>query len=242
MAASPLHYPCCDTLPPANRTARPCWPWWMAFPPACQLDAELIDAELPRRQGGYGRGGRQQIETDHVDVLSGIWRGITLGSPIALLVPNKDYKIDADGRSARPRPGHGDLSGSIKYLTSVRAILERASAGRRPPAWPPAPWPSNCSPRWASRPSATWSKSGRWRIEPQAGHARQSNGPCASGASSIRSIRTRTSEVKELIDQLPARPATRWAASSRSASRACPTGWARTPNGTGSSTAGWPRR
>ena len=81
-----------------------------------------------RRQGGYGRGGRQKIETDHVEVLSGVWRGVTLGSPIALLIPNKDFKINQMEDLDRPRPGHGDLSGSIKYLTSVRAILERASA------------------------------------------------------------------------------------------------------------------
>lgn len=98
------------------------------FPAGVELKPELIDAELLRRQGGYGRGGRQQIETDHVDILSGIWRGISLGSPIALLIPNKDFKINEMEDLARPRPGHGDLSGSIKYLTSVRAILERASA------------------------------------------------------------------------------------------------------------------
>ena len=98
------------------------------FPAGVQLNADLIDAELRRRQGGYGRGGRQHLETDHVEVLSGIWRGITLGSPVALMVPNKDYKIDRMEDLDRPRPGHGDLSGSIKYLSSVRAILERASA------------------------------------------------------------------------------------------------------------------
>jgi chorismate synthase len=98
------------------------------FPAGVELKADLIDAELLRRQGGYGRGGRQRLESDHVDILSGIWRGITLGSPIALLVPNKDYKIDQMDDLVRPRPGHGDLSGSIKYLVSVRAILERASA------------------------------------------------------------------------------------------------------------------
>ena len=98
------------------------------FPAGVRLDTALIDAELARRQGGYGRGGRQQIETDRVDLLSGVWRGVTLGSPIALLVPNKDYKIHEMEDLLRPRPGHGDLSGSIKYLTSVRAILERASA------------------------------------------------------------------------------------------------------------------
>ncbi|MGD0383539.1 MAG: chorismate synthase, partial [Thermoguttaceae bacterium] len=98
------------------------------FPAGVQLSVELIDAELHRRQGGYGRGGRQHLESDHVDVLSGVWRGITLGSPIALMVPNKDYKIDRMEDLDRPRPGHGDLSGSIKYLSSIRAILERASA------------------------------------------------------------------------------------------------------------------
>ncbi|MGA2034737.1 MAG: chorismate synthase [Thermoguttaceae bacterium] len=98
------------------------------FPAGVSLKPEEIDAELLRRQGGYGRGGRQKLESDHVEVLSGIWRGITLGSPIALLIPNKDYKIDRMEDLDRPRPGHGDLSGSIKYLTSVRAILERASA------------------------------------------------------------------------------------------------------------------
>ncbi|MGA2061011.1 MAG: chorismate synthase [Thermoguttaceae bacterium] len=98
------------------------------FPAGMHLNTELIDAELHRRQGGYGRGGRQHLESDHVDVLSGIWRGISLGSPIALMVPNKDYKIDRMEDLDRPRPGHGDLSGSMKYLSSIRAILERASA------------------------------------------------------------------------------------------------------------------
>ena len=70
------------------------------FPAGVDLNVDAIDAELVRRQGGYGRGGRQKIETDHVEVLSGVWRGVTLGSPIALLIPNKDFKID----HGRPRP------------------------------------------------------------------------------------------------------------------------------------------
>ncbi len=98
------------------------------FPAGVRLDPEPINAELRRRQGGYGRGGRQRLEDDAVEVLSGTWRGTTLGSPIALLVPNRDYKIERMDDLDRPRPGHGDLSGSLKYLTSVRAILERASA------------------------------------------------------------------------------------------------------------------
>jgi chorismate synthase len=98
------------------------------FPAGVELRAELIDAELRRRQGGYGRGGRQRLETDHVEVLSGVWRGVTLGSPIALVIPNKDFKIDRMDDLPCPRPGHGDLSGAMKYLGSIRAVLERASA------------------------------------------------------------------------------------------------------------------
>lgn len=98
------------------------------FPAGVPVVAEPIDQELRRRQGGYGRGGRQRIETDHAEILSGLWRGQSLGSPIALLVPNKDYKIEQMEELHRPRPGHGDLSGAMKYLAPVRAILERASA------------------------------------------------------------------------------------------------------------------
>lgn len=98
------------------------------FPAGVKLDTAIIDQELRRRQGGYGRGGRQRIETDTVDVLSGIWKGETLGSPIALQVINKDYKLERLGDLTRPRPGHGDLTGSIKYMGSIRGILERASA------------------------------------------------------------------------------------------------------------------
>jgi chorismate synthase len=98
------------------------------FPAGVEVRTEPIDAELLRRQGGYGRGGRQRIETDQVEILSGTWRSQTLGSPIALMVVNKDYKIERMEDLDRPRPGHGDLSGAIKYLAPIRAILERASA------------------------------------------------------------------------------------------------------------------
>lgn len=98
------------------------------FPAGVSLDNQIIDRELLRRQGGYGRGGRQRIETDTVDILSGIWRGTTLGSPIALQVVNRDYKLERLDDLPRPRPGHGDLTGAIKYLGSIRGVLERASA------------------------------------------------------------------------------------------------------------------
>lgn len=98
------------------------------FPAGVAIDAGIIDAELRRRQGGYGRGGRQRIETDRVDILSGVWHGQSIGSPIALQVVNRDYKLEALGDLPRPRPGHGDLTGAVKYLGSIRGILERASA------------------------------------------------------------------------------------------------------------------
>jgi chorismate synthase len=98
------------------------------YPAGVALDTGPIDVELRRRQGGYGRGGRQRIETDTVEILTGIWHSTTLGSPIALQVVNKDYKLERLDDLARPRPGHGDLTGAIKYLGPIRGILERASA------------------------------------------------------------------------------------------------------------------
>jgi len=98
------------------------------FPAGVEIDTGPIDAELGRRQGGYGRGARQSIESDRVEILSGTWQGKTLGSPIALWVVNKDYKMERMEDLERPRPGHGDLSGAIKYLGPIRRILERASA------------------------------------------------------------------------------------------------------------------
>ncbi len=98
------------------------------FPAGVTIDTAPIDVELRRRQGGYGRGGRQRIETDAVEIKSGVWHNVTLGSPILLEVVNKDYKLERLGDLARPRPGHGDLTGAIKYLSSIRGTLERASA------------------------------------------------------------------------------------------------------------------
>jgi len=98
------------------------------FPAGMSMDTDPIDVELRRRQGGYGRGGRQRIETDRVEVLSGIWHNQTLGSPITLQVVNKDYKLERLEDLERPRPGHGDLTGAVKYLGSIRGVLERASA------------------------------------------------------------------------------------------------------------------
>jgi len=102
------------------------------MPAGVPVDLPFIDGELRRRQGGYGRGGRQKIETDHVELLSGVRLGKTIGSPAAMLIPNKDSRLDdlsATPPLHRPRPGHADLAGSVKWLTTdCRETLERASA------------------------------------------------------------------------------------------------------------------
>jgi len=99
------------------------------IPAGLELDVELINSQLQRRQGGYGRGGRMKIEKDAVDVLSGLRSGRTLASPLTLLVGNRDSSIDERPPLSKPRPGHADLAGAQKYLThDARNILERASA------------------------------------------------------------------------------------------------------------------
>ncbi len=99
------------------------------FPAGVQLDESDINVELKRRQGGFGRGGRMQIESDKVCILSGVRKSTTIGSPICLKIENKDSKIDVLPDVTRPRPGHADLAGIIKYgQKDVRNILERASA------------------------------------------------------------------------------------------------------------------
>jgi chorismate synthase len=102
------------------------------LPAGVPIDSAFIDGELRRRQGGYGRGGRQKLETDHVEFLSGVRLGKTIASPVTMLIPNKDSRLDdltATPPLHRPRPGHADLAGSIKWLTTdCRETLERASA------------------------------------------------------------------------------------------------------------------
>ena len=94
-----------------------------------ELKPDDINGELSRRQEGYGRGGRMTIEKDAVEILSGVRAHRTLGGPIALLVPNKDFKINELPAVKRPRPGHADLVGVLKYgREDARDILERASA------------------------------------------------------------------------------------------------------------------
>jgi len=124
-------------------------------PAGLPLTAEQIASDLARRQRGYGRGARQQIERDRADIVSGVRHGITLGSPILLLVRNRDWEnwtrvmqveplsedeaaeltVAAEGGDKRStpvtrlRPGHADLAGAIKYdFSDVRNVLERASA------------------------------------------------------------------------------------------------------------------
>ncbi len=111
------------------------------IPANLKVSKEYINVELQRRQRGYGRGGRMKIEKDEVEILSGVRFGKTIGSPIALLIWNKDWenwaeKMAVEGEKGestvpftRPRPGHADLAGGIKYnQRDLRNVLERASA------------------------------------------------------------------------------------------------------------------
>ena len=98
------------------------------FPAGLLIDEDKINHELRLRQGGYGRGGRQKLEQDTVDFLTGVWQSRSIGSPITLQVVNNDYKLERLKELERPRPGHADLTGAIKYLGSIRGVLERSSA------------------------------------------------------------------------------------------------------------------
>ena len=114
------------------------------LPAGLAVDLAFINRELWRRQQGYGRGGRMKIESDEVEIFSGVRHGKTLGSPVSLLIRNRDFEnwqdvmavepraFDDDKRArklTRPRPGHTDLAGGLKYDThDLRDILERASA------------------------------------------------------------------------------------------------------------------
>jgi chorismate synthase len=115
-------------------------------PSGLAFDIAFINAQLKRRQGGYGRGRRMQIESDQVEVLAGVRRGKTTGAPIAMLIRNRDWvnwqqtmhvePVMPEGATGanrapvtRPRPGHADLAGAVKYdLDDIRDVLERASA------------------------------------------------------------------------------------------------------------------
>src|SRR3984893_5291010 len=115
-------------------------------PAGLTIDFDALTAQLRRRQGGYGRGRRMAIESDRAEALSGVRHGVTTGAPIALLIPNKDWEngqrtmyvgaeqpADASGADrptvTRPRPGHADLAGAVKYgHDDIRDVLERASA------------------------------------------------------------------------------------------------------------------
>ncbi len=99
------------------------------LPSGLALDVERIDAELARRQRGYGRGGRMRIERDAIQVLSGTRAGLTLGSPLTLLLENRDATIEQLPVPTNPRPGHADLAGCQRHgHRDPRAVLERASA------------------------------------------------------------------------------------------------------------------
>jgi chorismate synthase len=117
--------------------------WVSGLPAGIPVDVAFINRELKRRQGGYGRGGRMKIESDQVEILSGVRRSKTIGAPVAMLIVNKDWEnwqealpVEEQENTPQkyrslnpPRPGHADLAGCLKYnLHEARYVLERASA------------------------------------------------------------------------------------------------------------------
>jgi chorismate synthase len=111
------------------------------LPAGVPYSSERLVNDLARRRHGHGRGGRQRLETDRFELLSGVRHGLTLGSPISLTIPNAEWdskyrelmaaegREDPRARLTRPRPGHADLAGALKYgFDDVRNVLERASA------------------------------------------------------------------------------------------------------------------
>lgn len=94
-----------------------------------KVEASLINEELKRRQQGYGRGKRMAIESDKARIVSGLRSGVSIGSPISILIKNKDFSIDKLPAVSCPRPGHADLAGCLKYnFDDARNCLERSSA------------------------------------------------------------------------------------------------------------------
>jgi chorismate synthase len=99
------------------------------LPAGLKIDLAAINRDLARRQQGYGRGGRMKLEADQAEVLSGVRRNETIGSPVTVMVKNRDFKINELPAVTKPRPGHADLTGLIKYdREDARDILERSSA------------------------------------------------------------------------------------------------------------------
>ncbi|MCX7793688.1 MAG: chorismate synthase [Thermodesulfovibrionales bacterium] len=110
------------------------------IPAGLAISSEYIDRQLQRRQSGYGRGGRMKIESDHAEILSGVRHGKTTGSPVSIFIENKDWKnwqeimtvgeVKSEVKKiTKPRPGHADLAGILKYgQDDIRNVLERSSA------------------------------------------------------------------------------------------------------------------
>src|SRR2546427_12270730 len=113
------------------------------LPAGLPVNVDQINHELWRRQQGYGRGGRMKIEQDRVEILSGVRHGLTLGSPLTLMIENQDWANWNEGmaigateiapeksrREKRTRPGHADLAGGVQYeVRDVRSVLEEATA------------------------------------------------------------------------------------------------------------------
>ncbi len=126
------------------------------FPAGLKINKESIDADLQLRQGGYGRGGRQKLETDTVDFLTGVWQMETLGSPLTLQVVNNDYKLERLKELERPRPDMrtspvpSNISAPSAAFSNDRALAKPQFGSQQ------ALWPNNSCKHLESMSSATW--------------------------------------------------------------------------------------
>ena len=207
------------------------------FPSGVRVDTSVIDRELERRQGGYGRGKRQKLETDRVIIDAGIFHGETTGAPITLRLVNNDAKLERLQEPAAPRGGHIDLAGAINYQTGIRQVLERASARETA---------MRVAVGGLARLLLARARDRRLRICARAGWDRGAAAVAGPGGPrrqpGLHAEPARPTRRSSRPSTRPRRRETRWGGSSRRSSPAARSGWGRTPSGTASSTPGWPRR
>jgi len=98
------------------------------MPSGISISRSAVDKDLARRQQGYGRGSRMHIEHDRIVITAGVIKGKTTGAPLGLMLINKGVTINELPELTRPRPGHADFAGALKYDQNIRAVLERSSA------------------------------------------------------------------------------------------------------------------
>ena len=206
------------------------------LPYGTPLAPDSINAELARRQGGYGRGARMKLEKDEAEIVTGVRKGHSLGSILTLQIMNRVQNTEDLNPITRPRPGHADLAGAMKFGTRMPATSPSGRARGRP----------RLESRLAPSPTTSWrtSASGPWAMS-----SRSAESPAPPGSTiPAELVRVREESMFYTLDGSSTSASRRrwtrsswletpWAASSRSGSSTSPLAWAATPAGRTSSTA-----